>query len=319
MQNNNLIFNEDAHTYTENGKVLISVTQLLKKQNIGANYDAVSEEVLKKASLRGTAIHFQVECILKNADYEEASEEAKQIANEIKKLDNYEIKSELRLASHNDFLPYAGTIDILAIEKSKKKQKEAILYDIKTSKTWTREQEIGARWQLSLYAYALREQNIKVGKYIILRFSNEEKRSLILTDINPINDEEIEELLTCESNGEIYQQSTSLPIHQLDDKAIALFRNLKEQEDKLKQLQNETKGIKEKIYEYMKENDIYKATSIDGTMEITRTRESVRNTIDAERLKTEQPIVYGEYSKKSTVKGSIRINFVENNSEDIIC
>lgn len=52
-----LEFNENNHTYTFNGKELISTTQLMRKHNLSPNYDMVNPEVLQSKAKKGTLIH----------------------------------------------------------------------------------------------------------------------------------------------------------------------------------------------------------------------------------------------------------------------
>ena len=56
-----LIFNEDKHEYTLDGKKLISVTQLMSKYGLAPDYSNVDPEVLKRKAQRGTLIHKEIE------------------------------------------------------------------------------------------------------------------------------------------------------------------------------------------------------------------------------------------------------------------
>ena len=51
---------DESHTYVYNGVILPSITQILKIK-FGNKYDGVSENVLKRASDKGTAVHKAIE------------------------------------------------------------------------------------------------------------------------------------------------------------------------------------------------------------------------------------------------------------------
>ena len=74
-------FDEQTHTYTnEKGKVLISVTQLLKLAGISPNYDFVNEEVLKAAADKGSLIHKEIEDYIKELRAKDAAKRDKEEA-----------------------------------------------------------------------------------------------------------------------------------------------------------------------------------------------------------------------------------------------
>ena len=63
---NDIVFEEDSHTYTRNGANYISVTTLLKKYNLSAHYSAqIPPAVLAQAAQRGTNVHKSLEEYIK--------------------------------------------------------------------------------------------------------------------------------------------------------------------------------------------------------------------------------------------------------------
>ena len=48
-----ITLDEATHTYTDNGKLFVSVTQLLELANLSPDYSFVDEETMKRASERG--------------------------------------------------------------------------------------------------------------------------------------------------------------------------------------------------------------------------------------------------------------------------
>lgn len=68
-----LLFDEDSHTYMRNGKVLPSVTQIIRPIN---EFDeAISEEILEYASQRGRAVHKACEIIDRGESFAEPLDE----------------------------------------------------------------------------------------------------------------------------------------------------------------------------------------------------------------------------------------------------
>lgn len=60
-------YEDETHTYKVDGKVLPSITQIMKL-DFGHKYDGVDEEVLKNASERGTFIHNVIEKYCKTGE-----------------------------------------------------------------------------------------------------------------------------------------------------------------------------------------------------------------------------------------------------------
>lgn len=73
IQHYTLEFDEESHTYLVDGIIVPSVTQLLKEQ-FGHKYDGVPEEILKRASQRGTEVHEAIERYIKTGEETELPE-----------------------------------------------------------------------------------------------------------------------------------------------------------------------------------------------------------------------------------------------------
>lgn len=52
-----LTFHDPSHTYRLGGKVLPSVTQIIKNMGLGVDYSAVPPDVLRRAAARGSEVH----------------------------------------------------------------------------------------------------------------------------------------------------------------------------------------------------------------------------------------------------------------------
>lgn len=304
LQNIKIDFDENEHKYFKDGRELISVTTFLKNAGLSANYDAVGEDTMKRARLRGEAIHYQVEDAVNNKNFDELTDEGAQIvdylANEYGK-DFDDVMAEGMLYSNNDYRPYAGRFDILGKVGNKYK-----LYDIKTMKSWNGRIEFYTLLQLSLYARALEEMaKIYVSEIVILRFETIEiddvehyklkARAYPLIDDNTINN-----LL---KNGSLVDLKT-IPMNKED---IAIFKAIKQKEKEIQELEEQIKFVKDNIYDLMVFRDIVNAETEDGSVKITRVKDTTTETVDVKRLKVEEPLIYAKYRKTTNRKGFIKL------------
>ena len=104
--------------------------------------------------------------------------------------------------------------------------------------------------------------------------------------------------------GESYGE-TSTEIVSFQTKALAVMQQIANLDRQKKHLEAQDKEMRQELQRCMDEygiksfeNDILKVTFIEPT---------VRTTIDSARLKQELPAVAEKYSKRSMVKGSVRI------------
>ena len=309
LQKTNIKFEEEGHLYERDGVKLPSVTTILKEAGFGSDYSFVNEEVLEKARLRGEAIHYQVEDVIKNNNYFEVGEEAQQIIDYLKQ-DFFNGKifvdliSEGIIQSNNSIKPYAGRFDLFG----KNKVGKYVLFDIKTMNNWSGQLENYTRWQLSLYAKGFGEMGINVDSLAVLKFNtiktgDKVKYVLNVLPLQRISDEKIDRLLRL---GIIDKDIITVSKNELD-----LFKALKQKEEELKTLDEQVKEVKQAIYEYMKTNDILKATSEDGKVSITRTKDSSVVSVDREKLEIEMPEVFAKYKTESKRRGGVRITIKE--------
>ena len=136
------IFNKENHTYTLDGKILISVTQLMRKHGLAPDYSGINETVLQRKAERGTLIHEEIERYIKHGELGFTSEQDDFIGF-AKELGLKNMRSEQIV--NNDLV--AGTIDLMA-ERVAGKATIKVLADYKTGTTVDKE---AVRWQLSLY------------------------------------------------------------------------------------------------------------------------------------------------------------------------
>lgn len=130
-----LDFDEPSHTYTLDGKVLPSVTQLLKPIS---DYGGIPESILNKAADRGNYVHKCCEMyFMGTLDEDQIDEECAPYFHGFKKFlseTGFQIEFTEDRVYHSK-LGYAGSLDMIGLLpaiKGKKKQHRALI-DTKTT------------------------------------------------------------------------------------------------------------------------------------------------------------------------------------------
>jgi len=289
-------FREDTHEYFKDGKKLISVTQLMRKHGLAPSYDSVPEAVLKAKAERGTLIHKEIEDYLKHGDIG--------FTNEMWAFREYiecELDGNRPIASeqivYNDVV--AGTVDLVF--------NDGTIADIKTTATLHKE---AISWQLSIYAYLwglIFEQTPSKGK--AYHFNAEGLLKVVDIPLKPMA--EVERLLECERNGEIYTQELTGTDRQLAELAEveSLIKAIEEQK---KAAEAQATELRAAIMKAMEDNAV---TSFENDrIKITYVAATTRTAIDSAKLKKEMPEIAEKYTKKSNVKASLRITLKEVNN-----
>lgn len=296
-----VIFRESDHTYWLGDKKLISVTQLLKKHGLATNYSGVSEEVLEKAANKGTLIHKEIEDYIKTGAVGFTSE-----------LSDYiDITAELGFKAEDSeiILPageipedkadeyfYAGTADLIG-----KISDGYVLADLKTT---AKVDKRAYAWQLALYE---RLCGVKFDKLYIFHLGKNSKA----IPIERISDAEVDRLLECERNGEIYSEPGLVIANELLARAQEAELELKRAEEAKKEAEATAKEYRQKLYEAMKQQNLSSFETADKSMLITRVAETTKISIDSAKLKKELPEIAEKYSKTSTVSGYVKITIRE--------
>ncbi len=296
-----VIFNETNHTYTLGDKLLISVTQLLKKHGLVTDYSGVDAETLEKAAEKGKLVHKEIEEYIKTGEIGFTSEllDYINIAEEIEFVPD---KSEVVLPDIDidedeiDNYIYAGTADIIGNSKYGR-----TLIDIKTTQKVDRR---GCAWQLSLYE---RQAGEKFDKMLVFHLGEKSKP----ISIDRIPEAEVDKLLECERNGEIYQEPGLVATGDLLAKAQAAEMELIRAEQAKKVAEAEAKGYRQMLYELMEKQGIASWETVDKAMKITLVAPTTQTKIDSKKLQEELPDIAKQYSKTSNVKGYVKITIRE--------
>jgi hypothetical protein len=285
-------FNKETHTYTDKKKILISVTQLMKKHGLATDFSMVDEQVLNSKADRGTMIHEEIEAYINSGEIGFTSELSDYMGLMTK---NTLIPSAAEVIVANDIV--AGTLDQWGYDAV---NNQFYIGDIKTGTTLNSN---ALRWQLSLYDYLLSAKVCKAPRLLYCFHLWQVPRRIT---VEPIPREEIERLLDCERKGEIYKQEVVVT-----DDTLAMLVQLKYEMDELdtqkKEIENRSNLIIETVKGLMRdkgikcfENDLIKLTYVAPT---------TRETIDTKKLKADLPEIAAKYIKTSEIKDSVRITW----------
>lgn len=290
-----VIFNKEEHRYTllrDNGEKidLVSVTQLLAKHGLTSDYSAVDTDVLAKKAERGSIVHEELERYVKYGEIGFTGE-LQAFIDLCKEKKIKPLKSEFIV--FNDEI--AGTVDVAGIIGE---NELPFIGDYKTTAHLNQE---SVAWQLSLYAYLNNEEIFE--KYLVFHFSDANTCKMV--EIMPIPESEIEKLLECERNCELYQKKT-LELAAIDcEKIIAVQRELKSLDDRKKELETQENELKTFLVQKMEETGVKQI--VNDYFKITYIASSERTTIDSAKLKQEMPDVARQYSRISISRPTVRI------------
>lgn len=165
-------FDERTHTYTQDGVIIPSVTQILKTVLFPNTYAFVKEDVLAKAAEFGNNVHRALETGFPDPL---TDEELKSYIEGKKIIDKYfvPILQETKFVSKMGF---AGTFDLYADMGMGR----FALIDYKTTSTLMIEQ---VAWQLSMYKVALEEMGYKVDGLYAIHIPKGKKGKLVSIEI----------------------------------------------------------------------------------------------------------------------------------------
>jgi hypothetical protein len=265
----------------------------MRKHGLAPSYDAVPSEVLKAKAERGTFIHKEIEDWLQSGEVgftTELAEFRKHIAaNDIKPMASEQMV-------HNDIV--AGTVDLVLDDNG------ATIADIKTTATLHKE---AVSWQLSIYAYLVGESTgIWASKGQAYHFQQDGALKVVNIPLKP--EEEVERLLECERNGELYTQALTGTEAQLAELAEveSLIKAIEEQK---KAAEAQAVELRAAIMAAMEQNG---CTSFENErIKITYVAATTRTAIDSAKLKKDLPQIAEQYTKTSNVKASLRITLKE--------
>lgn len=280
-------FIEETHTYLLDDKPLISVTTLMQKHGIAPSYDGVDENVLKAKAERGTLIHKEIEdyCVKGEVGF----------TDELSMFIDYAEENNLKvlhneLLVHNDLV--AGTIDLVLGNHT--------IADIKTTSVLHLD---AVSWQLSIYAYLYNlthEDKLVNGKVFHFNSLGE----LVVKDVPLKPQFMVEKLIMCERNGDMFYYDLDFAEHKLQQ-IYSVENFIKEVKLSQKKAELEAERLKTELLMAMEKQGVKKYEN--ERIRITYKDEYDKNTFDTKQFKLEQPELYKEYLKKTTVGATVLI------------
>lgn len=160
-----LSFEDSTHTYSVNGIVIPSVSEIMEPLN-AKKYEGITAQTLNKAANKGTSVHNAIENYIKFGIDDVLPEHRGYFDGFIDWWNEKKpaiVASELRL--YHKLMLYGGTLDILSIIDGK-----LTLTDVKTTYTIS---DMTCRVQLEAYSQILASLGIYIEKKEILHLTPE--------------------------------------------------------------------------------------------------------------------------------------------------
>jgi len=287
----NLIFDEATHTYTdENGNVIPSVSEIVRNW-LGNKFVGIDPEVLKKAQEKGNKVHEEIEqYLLQKVSPKKPTYEFQCFKKLIKKHPVSATHSEQILCGATEYGSFAGKYDLFD-------SVTCLLRDIKSNYSLDKEY---VQIQMSLYAFMLRQMDVKVAGSEVIHLPPEkspEKPQILPIEL--LSDEECENIVRAYFAGE---SKPKAELQCLNEQAIAELENSVLAMEKA---EITIKEYKEKILAEMEARQLKQIKL--GNITISYIAPTVRESIDTAKLKKEKPEIAAFYKKISNVKSSVRI------------
>ena len=277
--NEQIIYNDEHHTYTLGDKLLTSVTQ------IASEICGIKPQFFKAgAAAKGTDIHTELGRYYDPTDNFSADdftfEDAAKMALFLKR--EPDMKTEVIV--YNTGLSYAGTCDLVRVVGNKVSD----IVDFKSGSVNKKYCTV----QLSLYKLALESMGYDVSECRLRVISPKG-----ITSIDALSWKQCWDL----------QRSELEPIdkNELD--------TIEERMKALAPLVEEYKQLEEQLRTSLLEQlELSGATQYTGRMFVaTYVKPTTRVSLDSKRLQEEQPEIYASYIKETKVKASIKLNEIK--------
>lgn len=291
LEQSRVVFNQEEHTYTLDGKQLSGVTSLLSRQIYRDKYIDISKEVLRRAAQRGSLIHETIELV-----------DSIGVSSELEEVKAYEaIKSQYGLTTYcneylvsdNDYI--ASSIDIVFDDCS--------LADIKTTSKLDKEY---VSWQLSIYAYLFELQNPteQANRLYAIWLPKPQYGTPALVEVERKPAELVRQLIECDKSGKQFAMPAMADSAQITipDNVIAEVRAIEYQ---YKELEDKRTKIQQQLLTLMRDNGIEKFAAEGLTL--TYRKPATRKSVDSKMLQSKYPNIYNEVLRESSTKDSITI------------
>lgn len=297
-------FNEEKHEYVHNKQVYTSVTQLLKKYGLSADYDGIPDQVLAKAASKGKAVHKALELFIGGDQSMLGLVDEVDLFNKYIKdtgIDLTKAASEQMVFSDKYLI--AGTIDFQYEQDG-----EQIVADFKTTSSLHIDT---VAWQLSIYNYLKVNGDVMNYYFKKIKAFHFINKKLHVKEINLIDFDQVEALLKANLAGLpdfTYVKSTKV-IGDSDAKFLMqLSTEIASYNEVLNRLQTQQDEILNRAKEEMiKQNDyFYRSDDFDLVYMTPQHRRSLDNTAVKEYIlsKGDDP---ENFMKETVTKDGIKL------------
>lgn len=295
LASSGVLFNEEQHTYTLEGKSLQGITGVLERRLFPNKYDGVDEEVLAKAAARGTAIHRYCQIFDEMGIVTESCEEAVNYASMCKNLNLVPVASEYIVT---DGQHYASKIDAVYYGRNG----GVVLNDRKT--TYRLDKEY-VSWQLSIYAWMFERMNPGIPvEGLTATWLRDDKAEYV--GIERKDNSLVEALLKADINDEpfdYYPAAFDVP-----DYIVQCQRELANIDMSMKMLKDRQDKLKAEILARMGED--HAATIKTDIATFSRVAASQKYVFDVDKFRDNHRDLYDQYcTKLQQKKESLTIRF----------
>ena len=296
-------FDEQKHEYVHNGDQYTSVTQLLKKYGLSANYEGIPQDVLTKAANKGKNIHKQLELYI-NGDKSMLG-----TVNEVDLFDNYVKTRGIDLAmTKSEQIVYdttykiAGTVDVQYADAA-----DSIIADFKTTSSLHVD---AVAWQLSIYNFLLSKGDVMTYYFNKLKVFHYTGTKLYVKDVYLVDFDAVKQLLEANQRGDAtfnYVKPTEV-VGGSDEQLIGQILNeLESHQAVVDKLQGELDVLLTKVKEKMVTTKDYQFHNDDYTINYVhpQTRQSLDQTKVKSYLESKGEKVE-DYMKTTTTKDGVK-------------
>lgn len=294
LNQSNVIFDKDNHTYYIDGKQLNGITGILRKRLFQDEYVGVSQEVLNNAAKRGSEIHYACECL------DNGLAVVTNYMAEVRAYKDLKEKNQLNHAA-TEYIVTDGQHFASAIDKVYEVDDSTVdLADIKTTSKLNKDY---VSWQLSIYAYFFEMINPHVTVRNLYAIHIRDGKAK-LTKVPSIPRDKVLDLLADEVfDAPIKKVENNLP--SMPTKYLQMQEDIIEMMQYYAELDSKLKAIKEELLERMDEAEV---TKWEGEyLTFTRNADSSRTTFDTKRFKKEHEDLYKQYTIITNSRGSVSI------------
>lgn len=303
IKGHEVYFREEDHKYFVDGIEKPSVTQILKAVSITSDPNGrVNANYLRACAEHGTLVHKEIEDFLvSGGKVKGITDEFEYFRKHIyKKFKNWQ--SEVTVMTED----YCGRCDAICQDKLG----NYIVMDYKTGKI----DKNSCSWQLSLYAYALREMGI-IPKLAVIRLIVFDAKNVgsQLVPCEEIKTAYIEKMLEDYRENKEYQEP-SLPMEStLEQKALQIEKAIAETEKSLSLLKEQQEAYKKEMKKHMSENGI---NAMEGKTLSVKYSQYQQVRFNEALLKEKAPKTWEKYHNKvvDCEKLTITVKEEENNA-----